>query len=511
MRYAAALFCLLLVGSACGGSSSSEVEALEERIEELEDEEQEPTSISTLPAASTTVAVTVPTTTVAVASTATGPVLELPFSAADDPLRLMPMGETVNHDPPQGHPGIDFQWEGSATVRSSLPGEVVQITQREPNDFAVSVINGPYVVHYNHLGSVAEGLDVGDVISYGETIGNPMPIQGTPVTMIHWEFGTYVMIGSGDSRQIVRTIRECPLAYFSDDAMQRLATLWTAEANVTPAFPYICSGYYSDPSHQLHVGPTASSAPDTSAAFTTTTTISPTTSTSVPVVRWNTNSEKEWAPSSDPPPCKPFAEVFSVFPIDTNLLTQFARPGRTGADGATPIYIAHGALRADNAQYDQIDVRFPAEGFSLYAANRRFEETISNEEQVKLLFHHPCGIQVWIDHLAKPTDRWASIIEDVPITTSSRITFMPAGTHQVQAGEVLANGIGHEHHTYLDFGVYDLRNKNSAAEMISNEWPEYRSTGDYAICWSTFFGPDTEQLLEGLPAGAVDTSDYCYG
>jgi hypothetical protein len=47
--------------------------------------------------------------------------------------------------------------------------------------------------------------------------------------------------------------------------------------------------------------------------------------------------------------------------------------------------------------------------------------------------------------------------------------------------------------------------------MITNEWPDYRSTGDYAICWSTFFGPDTQQLLEALPAGAVDTSDYCDG
>ena len=241
----------------------------------------------------------------------------------------------------------------------------------------------------------------------------------------------------------------------------------------------------------------------------TATTTSPTTSTSAPMVRWNTNSENEWAPSSDPPPCEPFEEIFSVFPIDANFLTQFARPGRTGADGATPIYIAHGALRADNSQYDQISVKFPAEGFSLYAANRRFEEAISNEEQVKLLFHHPCGIQVWIDHLAKVTDRWASVIKDVPITKSSRITFMPAGTYQVQAGEELAKGIGHEYSTYLDFGVYDLRNKNSIAEMIANEWPDYRSTADYAICWSTFFGPATEQLLEALPAGAVDTSDYC--
>gem|GEM_PF-1883697 len=44
-----------------------------------------------------------------------------------------------------------------------------------------------------------------------------------------------------------------------------------------------------------------------------------------------------------------------------------------------------------------------------------------------------------------------------------------------------------------------------------NKWPKYRSTGGYAICWSTFFGSDIEQLLEVLPAGAVDTSGYCYG
>ena len=217
---------------------------------------------------------TPPTTTISVASSTTAassqpesvetdPVLVLPFTAAEDPLRIMPMGETVNHDPPKGHPGIDFQWEGSATVRASLPGEVVEITQPEPNDFAVSVIYGPFVVSYKHLGSVAPGLGVGDEIDYGEPIGNPMPIQGTPMTMIHWEFGTHAMLGLGDSRQIVRTIRECPLGYFSDDAMRRLATLWTVEANVTPTFPDICNDYYADPDNQLLAKAATSSAPTT--------------------------------------------------------------------------------------------------------------------------------------------------------------------------------------------------------------------------------------------------------
>ena len=48
MRWAAALVCVLLIGSACGGSSSSEIEALEERIEELEAEKEKPESSSKL-------------------------------------------------------------------------------------------------------------------------------------------------------------------------------------------------------------------------------------------------------------------------------------------------------------------------------------------------------------------------------------------------------------------------------------------------------------------------------
>ncbi len=48
MRSVAALVCVLLIGSACGGSSSSEIEALEERIEELEAEKENPESSSKL-------------------------------------------------------------------------------------------------------------------------------------------------------------------------------------------------------------------------------------------------------------------------------------------------------------------------------------------------------------------------------------------------------------------------------------------------------------------------------
>jgi hypothetical protein len=34
--------------------------------------------------------------------------LKLPFKINHEPEGIMPMGETINHPPPMGHPGIDF-------------------------------------------------------------------------------------------------------------------------------------------------------------------------------------------------------------------------------------------------------------------------------------------------------------------------------------------------------------------------------------------------------------------
>lgn len=71
MRYIAVLLCLLLVGSACGGSNSSEIDAFEEEIEEQLEQQQESTPTTTLPAAPTRTTAAAPTTT-AVRSTSAG-------------------------------------------------------------------------------------------------------------------------------------------------------------------------------------------------------------------------------------------------------------------------------------------------------------------------------------------------------------------------------------------------------------------------------------------------------
>lgn len=174
------------------------------------------------------------------------------------------------------------------------------------------------------------------------------------------------------------------------------------------------------------------------------------------------------------------------------------------------IYIGHGALRADNSIHDRVTVRFPAEGFSLAQVSRRLESYIeSSEEQIKLEFIHPCGILIRLDHLARLSNRWAIIVEEVPVGIDSRITFLPQNVHLVEVGEILSEGIGHAANTYLDFGVYDLRKKNNIASYVASDWPDWKGTIDYGICWSTFFGLEIENVLSELPAGANPLTDYC--
>jgi len=79
--------------------------------------------------------------------------LGLPFTAEHQPLGMMPLGETINHDPPQGHPGIDFQWPYEAEITVAVDGIVGDI-QEDVNPFDgatiynLTIVSGKYGVIY---------------------------------------------------------------------------------------------------------------------------------------------------------------------------------------------------------------------------------------------------------------------------------------------------------------------------------------------------------------------------
>ena len=306
-------------------------------------------------------------------------------------------------------------------------------------------------------------------------------------------------------------------------AIVNTATPLPPTSTPTPVSPAATSVPTSIPT----IEPTSTSVPPTATAISEPTpskeptdTPIPPTATPKPIemptihnfVKWSNWETGEWSPSSTPPNCGPLEDMFNVLPIDIAVIDEFTPPGRPGGNGS--YYISHGHLRSHNTPHDQITVKFPAEGFSLYAVNRRLEnysvdeETFStNEEQIKLEFHHPCGIKIMIDHIAQITDRWSEIIKNVPVLLDdSRGTFMPDGQYFVESGEVLGYAIGHSTNTYLDFGVYDLRRKNDLSEMLERDFNEYAATAVHGICWVDLFGSETQKLLEGK---AVSSSDFC--
>ena len=76
--------------------------------------------------------------------------LKLPFTINHEPEGMMPMGETINHPPPMGHPRIDFQWPSKeAEIIVALNGIVGDIiAEISPVDgntvYIITIVTGDF-------------------------------------------------------------------------------------------------------------------------------------------------------------------------------------------------------------------------------------------------------------------------------------------------------------------------------------------------------------------------------
>lgn len=181
------------------------------------------------------------------------PVLSLPFTVM--PPRISPMGETLYHPAPQGHPGIDFIWtntEGSISIIASLGAMVTAIKASDAHAGAYDVTtqSGNYGVDYTEMGSVKSGLKVGDTVNVGDVVGyayHPSEFPDSPnYKMFHWQFGYEAE--HPEYYQGVAT-RLCPMTYFTASAKSAIDNLWAttdwAGVDMKGNAPDICSGYYA--------------------------------------------------------------------------------------------------------------------------------------------------------------------------------------------------------------------------------------------------------------------------
>ena len=184
--------------------------------------------------------------------------LKLPFKDNHEPEGIMPMGETINHPPPGGHPGIDFQWSyKEAEIIVSLDGVVGDmITEVSPVDGdtidIITVVTGNFGVMYEvvDLSSFNSNLQIGDELVAGMILGYPQPIPSSTWRMIHWGFGkVFENTGRVASPEGVITNYYwdwlCPMGYFTESERLRLERIWvTASYGEKDEFPNLCNGYY---------------------------------------------------------------------------------------------------------------------------------------------------------------------------------------------------------------------------------------------------------------------------
>ncbi|HJM36566.1 MAG TPA: hypothetical protein QGE92_01410 [Dehalococcoidales bacterium] len=188
--------------------------------------------------------------------------LILPFTIHHEPEGIMPLGETINHAPPMGHPGIDFQWSyKEAEIIVALDGVVGDIiTEVSPIDgdtiYRITVITGEFGVYYEvvDLPKFNPNLQIGDELVSGMILGYPLPIgAGDGWRMIHWAFG--LAFENKEGRPTPEGIIEkyffewlCPMEYFTESERLRLERLWAdASYDHKDEFPKICNGYYELP------------------------------------------------------------------------------------------------------------------------------------------------------------------------------------------------------------------------------------------------------------------------
>lgn len=214
--------------------------------------------------------------------------------------------------------------------------------------------------------------------------------------------------------------------------------------------------------------------------------------------------DTEWKSDGNPPRC--LEPLVLQSPVNVNLATSILYPGQTRSGN----YKAHGGFRFDRSNNDDITVKAPLEGM-LVRGSRYIDD-----EEIQYMFDmvHPCGIMVRFDHLLTLSPTFAAAAEQLrePVIDDSRTTaldFIP-----IKAGDVIAMAVGSKKtgNVGVDFGVYDLRQENKAAQNPAWLREHGGEQAPYALCWLDLLPAPDSTKAKNLPGGDSingKQSDYC--
>lgn len=210
-----------------------------------------------------------------------------------------------------------------------------------------------------------------------------------------------------------------------------------------------------------------------------------------------------WRVSGKPPACP--SPLVMTTPVALKKATGILYPGQTRGGNYKP----HGGFRFDTSNSADISVKAPMD--AAVVAGSRYRE--NGEVQYLFEFIHPCGIMYRFDHLRVLSPKLAGIAATFPAPKEgdSRTTRLSSAVN-VSTGEVLATAVGFaKNNTSVDWGVYDVRTKNAAAQNPTYAAQRDNQLAEHAICWFNVLSAADKATVKKLPAASENgkKSDYC--
>ena len=213
---------------------------------------------------------------------------------------------------------------------------------------------------------------------------------------------------------------------------------------------------------------------------------------------WQANGTAQTCPS-------PF--VLSM-PVDITRVTSILYPGQVRGE-----FKPHGGFRFDQpGQTNDVAVRAPFSGMALRGSRYFVQGT---EIQYSIDVMHPCGMMFRFGHLRELTSKFQALADTLPAPNEldSRTTNFAPGT-LVTDGEQIATAVGvrSTSNVFVDWGVYDLRQKNASAADAAWWAAHPGDVAPFALCWFDMLTPANTAIVRGLPSadGTMGrTSDFC--
>lgn len=213
-----------------------------------------------------------------------------------------------------------------------------------------------------------------------------------------------------------------------------------------------------------------------------------------------------WQPIGTPPAC---ANPLNLpLPVNIDRATSVLYPGQTrGGD-----YKPHGGFRFDLAgQTSSVTVTAPLAA-TILRGNRFL---MGGEIQYGFDFVNSCGIMYRLGHLRDLSARFQALAETLPAALEGNSVTRPITGQTVAQGEAIATGIGLRDrglNVFVDFGVYDLRQRNAASQNGAWFAAHPGDLAPYAVCWFDLLTASDAARVRALPPSdptSGRTSDYC--